>query len=267
MAAAVSAPSGEWTALLGNYDFRGDQKAGQADGDIVGLDEDYGLFVTYNSADADVSGQSTFGFRLRLDAAGGNSKKIEFKGAAWLGIDGDMNGSIDVFLGVNMSGSSRTLGIYSPGTGANNAPGSTSVSSTAYRTYTIGTSNYDYRPVSYKTDGGSTNDLTPTTTEDPDYYLSVLIPFEHIANALADVKIDITEKTPLNYVAATSTQGNSFNQDISGVDGGIDSPETWAQLGAFAPTITIEGTLVPEPGTAWFTLLSLSLLILRRRRV
>ncbi len=265
MSATVSAPSGEWTALLGNYDFLEDQQTGLAEGDIVGIGEDYGFFVTYNSAKADVSGQATFGFRLRFDAAGGNSNDVRFNRAAWLGIDADRNGSVDVFVGVNMTGRSNILGIYSPGTGANNSPGSTSVSSTPYRSYTMGGSNYNYRPVNYLADGGTTNDLTPGKKVDPDYYLSVLVPFADIVTFLAEKSISVTSESYVNYVAATSTQGNKINQDISGVNAGINSKETWEQLGAFSPTLTIEGTMIPEPDSAWLGLLGMMLLFRRQR--
>ncbi len=265
MAATVSAPSKEWTALLGNYDFIEDQQTGLAEGDIVGQGSDYGFLVTYNAIGAGGTPVATFGFRLRLDTHGGNENDIKFNRAAWLGIDADLNGSIDVFLGVDMSGNSSVLGIYSPGTGANTSPGSTSIDSAAYRSYAINSSNYNYRPVDYVTDGGTTNDLTPGRGVDPDYYLSVLVPFADLAGFLAGKNIQINEQTPLRYAAATSTQGNSLNQDLGGVNGGLNSASSWMELGGYTPIMTITGTQIPEPRAEWLGVLGFSLLLLRRR--
>jgi len=266
LSATVSAPSTQWTPLVGNYDHLVDQQTGIPDGDIVGQGTDYGFLVTYNSAGPGGSPVPTFGFRLRLDAPGGNANDIRFNRAAWLGIDADLNGSIDVFLGVDMSGSANLLGIYSPGTGANTSPSTTSISSTAYLNYTIGNENYNYRPVDYLTDGGTSNDLTPgKKDDDPDYYVSVLVPFEDVVEFLGGKNITINESSPLRYVSATATQNNSLNQDLGGVQGGVNSTTTWTELGGFSPIMTATGTAIPEPKTEWLGALGF-LLLLRRRR-
>lgn len=56
-----------------------------------------------------------------------------------------------------------------------------------------------------------------------------------------------TENTPLSYVLGTSTQSDSLNQDLGGInDKTADLASTWTALGGFSPTISESGQLVPE---------------------
>jgi hypothetical protein len=41
----------------------------------------------------------------------------------------------------------------------------------------------------------------------------------------------------MRYVAATSTQTNSLNQDLGGVDGGNSSTTSWEDLVGFTETV------------------------------
>jgi hypothetical protein len=227
----------------------------------------YGLLVTFNDNGSASATDGTLGFRLRLDAAGGPNNSPAFDRAAWIGIDADVNGSIDAFLGINFSGSATDLGIFAPGTGANTSPSTTSIASSAYTTYTISSSNYNYRAVSFATDGGTTNDVTTTTSNDPDYYVSFMVPFADVRAFLATKSINITDQSPLRYVSATATQANSLNQDLGGVNGGVNSTSTWTQLGGFTQIVTAGGTVVPEPSTALLVVTALSVGAIRRRRV
>ena len=61
---------------------------------------------------------------------------------------------------------------------------------------------------------------------------------------------------------------NAFNQDLGGPQGGTNSGETWAALGALSNPYTVSGVLVPEPGS--FELVALGILGLtafRRRHL
>ncbi len=265
--ASVSAPSTEWTALQGDYDYLSDQQTGLPDSDIVGQGEDYGLFVTHNDFGSESDTDGTFGFRIRLDAPGGNKNEAKFTKAAWLGIDADFNDTIDVFIGVNLSGAKTDLGIFVPGAGNNDTPTSTSVSTTAYKTYEIGPSNYNYRPVDYKTDGGTTNDLNPGTKGEPDYYLSVLVDFSDIVAYLSAMEIEVTDQSAMRFVSATSRQGNKLNQDIGGIRGDENAGVSWSASGALTETVTANGiAVVPEPGAGTILMLGSVILMLRRRR-
>jgi hypothetical protein len=266
-AATVSDPSTAWTQFAGNYDYLADQQTGQKAGDMVGdTTGNYGFFVTFNDNGSASATDGTLGFRLRLDQAGGTKKDPVFDRVAWIGIDADTNGSIDAFLGLNLQGSSSNLLIAAPGTGANTSPNTTTVSNTPYQTYALTTANYNYRPVNSTADGGTTNDVTTTTTGDPDYYVSFMIPFTDVVAFLETSSIQINDQSGLRYVTATSTQTNSLNQDLGGVNGAVNSATTSVDLGGFTQIVTANGTLIPEPSSGLLVIASLTAALFVRRR-
>lgn len=265
-AATVSDFSTSWTALAGNYDYQSDQQTGQASGDIVGAGTNHGFFTTFNSNGSASNTDGTLGFRLRLDAAGGNKNNPAFDRVAWVGLDANGDAVLDAFIGLGMQGSSSTLGIYAAGNSANTSPSTTSIASTAYKTYTTDAAHYNYRAVNYVNDGGTTNDVTTSTADDPDYYVSFMVDFKDLVDFLKTKNITITDQSGLRYVLATSTQSNSLNQDLGGVNGGINSNSTWTQLGGFSQTVTVSGTVVPEPSSLLLGASALLLAALRRRR-
>jgi hypothetical protein len=260
-------PTTEWISLGADYDFFGDQQTGDAASDIVGTADDPGFLTSFDGGGTSLLSDGWIGFRIRLDTAGGNASGAEFGRNLWVGIDADLNGSVDVFLGVNRQGSTDELAIFAPGSGENVSPSTTTIAKSAYATYALSSTNYDYRPVDYTTDGGTTNDLTTATTGDPDYYLSFLLPFADVVSFLeaSSLSLSIDEDTALHYVVATSTQSNSLNQDIGGVDGEVNSTTTWEVLGSFTPTVNPTGELIPEPSVAML-LCSILVFPMRRRR-
>lgn len=266
-AVLVSDPSTFWISLDGNYDYLDDQQTGQKAGDIVGEGLNRGLFVTFDDNGSASDTDGTIGFRLRIDDVDGPKKKPQFDRVAWIGIDADLSGSIDVFLGLNMQGSTEEIGVYSPGTDSNTSPNTTSIDATPYRSYALTSTNYNYRPVDYTTDGGTTNDATPATSGDPDHYVSFMVPFADVVSFLEGRAISITDQTPLRYVSATSTQANSLNQDLGGVDGGVNSSVTWEDLGGFSGILRANATAVPEPSAPLLIMGSVvGALGIRRRR-
>ena len=266
VAATVTDPSTAWTIMAGNYDYLVDQQTGQPSSDIVGVGINHGFFVTFNDSGSTSSTDGTLGFRIRLDEAGGNKNNPAFTSVAWLGIDANIDGAIDAFLGLNLSGSTSQIELLAPGTGTNTSPNTTTISNSPYKTYATSASNYNYRPVNYLSDGGTTNDVTANTTGDPDYYVSFMIPFADVVAFLGTKSITINDQSPLRYVVATSTQPNSLNQDLGGVNGEINSSTTWVDLGGFSQTVTANGTVVPEPSSVFLALGSLPIALLVRRR-
>lgn len=252
--------------MSGNFDYLSDQQTGSPAGDIIGVGTNHGFFVTFNNNGTSSSTDGTLGFRLRLDAAGGSSNKPAFDRVAWIGIDADINGDIDAFLGLNLQGSASSIGLYSPGTGLNDSPGTTAIANAPALTYALTSANYNYRPVNYLTDGGTTNDITTTTSGDPDYYVSFMVPFTDVAGFLAGKSIKITDQSPLRYMMATSTQPNNINQDLGGVNGGVNSPTTWTDLGGFTSIVNASGTVIPEPSVTLTLLISQILLLFHRHR-
>ena len=264
-AVSVAGSSNLWTPISGNYDYLNDQQTGQPVSDIVGSGTNYGFFVTFdNNGDASHA-DGTLGFRIRLDAAGGTSNKPAFDRVLWVGVDANGNGSVDAFFGVSTQGNTSTLGIYAPGASANTSPKTTSIANSPAFSYAMTSANYNYRPVDFTTDGGTTNDLTPASTGDPDYYLSFTIPFADLVSFLG-LNASDADQVPLRYVVATSTQHNSLNQDLGGVNGGIGSTSTWEELGGFTPSMNASGTLVPEPSSALLFACGITFAATRRRR-
>lgn len=262
----VGAPSTQWLALPGNYDYLIDQQTGDPSSDIVGDVFNPGFFTTFNNNGSASNTDGTLGFRVRLDAKGGTNNKPSLDRVVWVGIDADVNGSLDVFIGANFHGSTQELSIRDAGTDLNISPSTTSVSSAAAYTYTPGALNYDYRLVNHLLDGGTLDDVTTTTTGDPDYYVSFLMPLQDITNFLLTQGITVTDSTPLRYVLATSAQPNSLNQDLGGIQGSVNSSATWVELGGFTPIMTASGTVVPEPSTAILVLAAALVPFLRRKR-
>lgn len=212
----------------------------------------------------------TLGFRVRLDESGGNNNNPAYTNVLWVGIDANLNGAIDVFLGANFQGNSSQFEIRAPGNGANTSPNTTTIANSTFRSYAIDTiedatpANFSYRPVNFLSDGGDTDDVTQNTTGDIDYYLSFMIPFADIVQFLGELQspIQITDKSPLRYVVATSTQVNSLNQDIGGVSGGVNDSRTWVEIGGFTNPVVP----VPEPSGSMLLLVSLAGGCLIRRR-
>jgi hypothetical protein len=256
---SIGGSSSNWNSLGANYDFLADQQTGDPASDIVGNADNPGFFTAFdNNNDSASLTDGNLAFRIRLDDHGGSNSNIAFGRNLWVGIDADLSGSIDAYLGLNMQGSTQEMGIFSPGSDLNTSPNTTSVDSapTAPYSYTPGASNYNYRAVNFTTDGGTTNDIGAGNKAEPDYYVSFLVPFGDIAaflTAAMPLKFNgstpFTENTPIRYVLGTSTQSNSFNQDLGGVNGQVNSSTTWTDLGGFTPTITPSGA-VPECSAA-----------------
>lgn len=270
----VAGSSTLWTPMVGNFDYQADQQTGQAEADIVGgTGINHGFLVAFHGNDTVSSIDGTLAFRVRLDAADGPPNAPQYTGLLWVGIDGDTDGDIDLFVGANMQGSasSNAIELRNPGSDLNISPSTTSISSSAYKSYSLDTiedatrANYNYRPVDFATDGGNTNDLTQATSGDPDYYLSFMVPFADIVEYLGSLPnpIQIDDATTLRFVVATARQSNRLNQDIGGLPKNFDDTQTWENLGGFTPPYTP----VPEPsGILVLGSLATGCLLRRRRR-
>ena len=244
-----------WTNSI--PDPSGDQQASGAELDIVGNQLEPSLYMQYNSG--------YLGFRLRL---GADTGQPGFQNCAFIGLD--LNGTIDLFIGVDNQGSHDQLGIWFPGAGLNTSPSTTTIANSPFLTYAETSANYSFTAINATIDPGATSfDLNGDGKTDQ--FLTFYVPFADVASALATQNIIFTTNSPMNLVAATSTQANTLNADLNGVTGGVSSSQTWAQLGANSLSYTPAGTApVPEPvsGTLFSVLGGMTLLqlvVMRRR--
>ena len=253
----LTAPTTSWTAILysnNNPDPSNDQQTGASEGDIVGNAAHPSAYTMFGDAGTPSLTDGTLGFRIRL---GADTNPIGFKTALFVGIDANSDGKLDLFLGVNNSGSADTIGIWNPGTGANVSPSTTSMVATPLVSYTPTASNYYWSPVTTTNDPsvGSATDLDGGGQND--YFLGFAIPFSDIVAQLAAAGITFDQNSSLTYVVATATQANSLNQDLNGVSGSVNSSLTWSQLGVLSNPMTAAGmAAVPEINPApWIGLL------------
>lgn len=247
---SVTDPSTDWNVVpVVSTDPANDQQTGQGDQDIVGITSDADFFTGMDSS-------GDLFFRVRLGAV----DKSGYSNLFWVGIDANGDGAIDLFIGIDNSGSKSFIGFFAPGTGLNDSPSTTSIgnASSQYE-ITETSSNFNYQAVNSTIDPGLVNsDLNADGNTDA--YLSFEVPYygasgtASLQGALEEIAgISITGSSLFSYVIATSTQANSLNQDIGGVNGSVNSSLTYKQLGAISPQLTANGTVpvsgVPEPGS------------------
>jgi hypothetical protein len=244
----LSAPTTSWTPIIysnNNPDPSNDQQTGSTEGDIVGNAAHPSVYTMFGDAGTPSLTDGTLGFRIRL---GEDSAPGGFKTALFIYIDANADGKIDLFLGVNNSGSADSVGIWGAGADLNISPSTTSISSTPLVSYTTNANNYYWSQVT------TVNDPSVGTATDldgggrPDFFLGFSIPFADIVNELSLLGITgFNQDSTLSYVVATATQANSLNQDLNGVDKNFDGSLTWSQLGVLSDPMTPAGmAAVPE---------------------
>ena len=264
-----NSPAPQWvTVRFGNNNFpdpSSDQQTGSAEADIIGNSAHPSLYMRYSDGGFGSPTNGYLAFRLRV---GADLNPSGYLGAAIVGMDANLDGRLDLFIGVNNQGSANHIGLWNPGNGLNISPSTTSIISPATVSYAETSSTYGF------TDVDSTID-PPALSFDlngdgrTDQFLSFVVPFSDVVAALAVRGIaGFTKDTPMWLVAATATQDNSLNQDLIGVAGGVNSTITWEQLGALTEIYSASSQgPVPEPSTmALFCMAAVSLLFRASRR-
>jgi hypothetical protein len=261
----LTAPTTSWTPIQysnNNPDPSADQQTGSPEGDIIGNAAHPSAYTMFGDGNTPSLTDCMLAFRIRL---GADTNPSGFKTALFVGIDANSDGKLDLFLGVNNSGSADTVGIWNPGAGANVSPSTTTMDSTPLVSYTPTASNYYWSAVTTTNDPsvGSETDLDGSGT---DFFLGFAIPFSDIVAQLAAAGIAFDENSTLTYVIATATQANSLNQDLNGVAGSVNSSLTWSQLGVLSNPMTASGlAAVPEINPAlWVGLLLVAVAAQRR---
>jgi hypothetical protein len=247
--ADVTAPTTSWTPVTyanNNADPSNDQQTGSEEGDIVGNTSHPSAYTQYGDNGDPSPTAGTLAFRIRV---GADANPAGFKAAMFVGIDANHDGKIDLFAGVNNSGSADTIGLWKPGAGLNISPNTTTIVSTPVVSYTpVAGTNYHWAPVNLTIDPtvGTATDIDGGGQND--YFLSFSIPFGDIVTQLNALGITgITRNSTFSYIIATATQANSLNQDINGVGKTFDPSATWSSLGVISNDLNADGTTpVPE---------------------
>jgi len=223
-----------------------DQQTGSYEADMVGDINHAALYTDFDDGGTPSLTDGYLGFRFRL---AGEKNPTGYSTAALVGIDANMDGKLDVFVGVNNSGSKDLIGIWYAGDGANTSPSSTSIDShNPYWTADTASTNYDWSALSETIDPDALT-LDVNSDGNTDYFLSFSVPLSVMIGALDAANITgVTENSAMTYVSLTSVQGNSFNQDLGGVDGNENSGDSWEDLGAVSNTTSPNQT-IPEPAT------------------
>jgi len=223
-----------------------DLQTGSYEADMVGDADHAALYTAFDGAGTSSLTDGFLGFRFRL---AGEKNPAGYSTAALVGLDANLDGVLDIFVGVNNSGSKDYVGIWYAGDGANTSPNTTSIDSKhPYWTEKTDSANYDWSALSETIDPDALT-LDVNVDGNTDYFLSFSIPLSVMIGALDAANITgVTENTAMTYVTLTSAQGNAFNQDLGGVEGGNKSDQTWEELGAASNVSSPNGT-IPEPAT------------------
>ena len=249
-----------WQAV--NYgslvpDWYSDQQTGDRDSDFVGTNNAPAAFFRYddNGTPGDTS-DDQLGFRTRMAE---DTPPPGFDKAVFVGLDGNSDGALDIFIGVNNSGAAKDskIAIWDAGTGANISPNTTSLANPppAAYTYTLTALNYNYGPVTAALDP-----YTPSFDLDglgnTDQFITFVVPFPAVSAAMMSLAgiAGFSPSSQVSYVIASSRQSNALNEDLNGVNGGVNSQSTWAALGALSVPGRVDGVAVPEPFTGLFVL-------------
>ena len=251
----------DWTPIFypsATPDAADDQSTGVTEADIVGDLTHAALYANFDDAGTPSLTDGNLGFRVRI---GTEQNPVGFSQVLAIGIDADPNPDIDLFLLVDNQGQNR-IAIFDPGTGANTAPDNTTISATG-TTYVEGPGNYDWSPVDATIDPLASS-FDVDADGQTDYFLSFVVPLQAVVDALAANGVTgVDESTALGFVVGTSTQANSFNQDLAGPTGGVNSSSGWGVLGAVSsPTAP---SAMPEPDSASLLGLGLAALACLRR--
>ena len=253
----ITSPTTTWTPVLysnNNPDASSDQQTGSAEGDIIGNAAHPSVYTTFGDANTPSPTDGTLAFRVRI---GADSSPAGFKTALFVGIDGNADGALDLFLGVNNSGAGDLIGLWDPGTGLNISPNTTSIEPTPLVSYTETAANYLWTAVTATNDPTVGSALDIDGTGDNDYFLSYSVNFSDVVAQMAAAGIaGFDENSTMSYVISTATQINSLNQDLNGVGKSYDSSASWSTLGVQSNPVTAASTaVVPEINPAFGILL------------
>jgi hypothetical protein len=262
-AAMVNTATTFWHPVLySSAEASSDQQSGQSSLDIVGDAANPSFYIQFDNGGTASQTDGALAFRVRLNEVK-NAKKPAYDRVLQIGIDANLDGILDLFVGVDHSANHNYNAIWQAGITANTSPDTLSIDTKPVITYNslIG-DNYDFSPVtalldpnaqSLDVDGGGNND----------WFLSFSIDFNDIVTQLNRLDIQADQNTHFGYIVTTALKSGSSQQDILGVTGGTVSSLSWAELAASSTPITPLGAM-PEPASASLIIVGGICVLIRR---
>lgn len=242
-------------------DAPADNQANIADLELIGNVSNPAFYTRFDDNGTEDPTDGAVGFRMRMSGDQGNP---QFHGDAWVGMDVNRDGSLDLFMGAN----DNMIGIYALDGGSGDSPSNTRIAKTPEWSEQTNSLNFSWTPVTFELDPGATS-LDIDNEAGNDYFITFSIPFLEVVQAVDSLGIvaRFDDTSTISYVSATSTQGNTLNSDINGIEGGVNSPGTWLDFKVISDESDLDGTpVVPEPGTAALALgLGAAVAVLIRR--
>jgi hypothetical protein len=255
-----------WYNQQGSYvaDPGGDQQTGQGTDDFIGNATTAAFQQKAGYLASDPTTQYVL-FRARMGKyetgskgfGSGNGSNVS------LGLDLTGNGGLNLIMDLNVKGNNVVLKFAAPGTGANDAPSTTSWGNFA-GDITLNSDTYNYDQVtdgitlnSSGTAAAGTENGSKATSYGSNAWVTFAISYANLEAAIrayaangSFAGFQVNDFTAISFVAFTSTQGNAINQDLLGTEGNMNSATTFASLGAGTPLIRPGGGNIPEPAAA-----------------
>ncbi len=257
----IASASSYWSIAFqgANNDYFMDQQTGQAASDLVG---DATHPVLYRYYDPSTTyGDHTHGmlfFRARI--GGKNST-----GSAWgpfdnvLSIGLDFNtltspfGKMDMFVMLDVHNPTGQIGVALAGAGANTSPDTTTVGNFLAGTTADVVRNTNSAVYNFQYVGAADGPVDLESNGATDGWVSFGLPFNYVVSAANQMGLSITDATPIHWGFGTSTQPNSFNQDVNGT---LNRTDPWTTIyngtdptpvGSDVYHPAIAATIVPNP--------------------
>lgn len=236
----VSGASSSWTSITSTEtpnntllmtDILGDRQTGQTPDDFIGA----GFFVDTGT----INGIASIGFRTYM--AGYTASG--YSGNLRIGIDGNRDGVVDLFLGPKLSGNAGSQGIvFQDATGAGNYSPSTTALGNPYGRIAFTADNYNYQPIAPVLDPlWGAQGVTVNSA------ISFTVSTQTLKDAFAALGITLTDQSYMSFLAFTSTQANAINQDLYGPAGISNTTRFDGPSGGFSDYYALDGSFAPRP--------------------
>lgn len=222
-------------------DAAADQQTGQGQDDFVGDGTNIAFAQTAGTMTIGGVTRDYLAFRARMNTYDANG----FSGILTLGLDLDGDGDLEILVSADDKSQTKGIRFATPGTDLNNSPSTTSWGSWSNPSGTtlFDANTYNYQQTTVSNFGGTADAL-----------VSFAVTFSDLQAAIRALggtwtNFNVTYGTMISFIAFSTTQGNSINQDLVGAAKiSSKTTTTFSSLGAITPAINAYG-VVPEPAT------------------